>query len=467
MRPLPDDLEQGTIVVLPSATFPSSELRKIIGIQYYEERLLCTAHLLRHPDLRIVYLTSLPVDEAVVDYYLRFLPDPADARARLHLVAVGNPEPRALTEKVLEAPGVMEKVRDLAGQQAYVLPFNVTPFEAELSGWLDLPVFGPRIDLVELGSKSGSRRVARRAGVPVLDGEEDVWSAADVEAALERLRARRPDAVAALVKLNNGFSGQGTAIVELSADGALSEADVTFIASEETWASFTAKLAAEGGIVEELVRAPEVISPSVQVRITPKGAVEILSNHDQILGGLENQVYLGCSFPARAEYRLAIQDCARRVGEVLAADGVVGPFGIDFVLVSDGDGGGFRPHLTEINLRMGGTTHRFWMARLVTGGTSEPATGGLVTARGPRTYIATDNLKQEPRVGAAPAGLIAEVDRRGLAYDPASATGVTLHLLGALREHGKMGVTCIAETTEAARELHEEVTAALMARNLR
>jgi len=110
---------------------------------------------------------------------------------------------------------------------------------------------------------------------------------------------------------------------------------------------------------------------------------------------------------------------------------------------------------------MGGTTHPFWMARLVTGGTYEPATGELVTARGPRTYIATDNLKHEALVGAAPAGVIAEVDRRGLAYDPASATGVTLHLLGALREHGKMGVTCIAETTEAARELHEEVTAAI------
>src|SRR5438270_484536 len=136
--------------------------------------------------------------EIIVDYYLRFLADPADARSRLHLVAVGNPEPRALTEKVLEAPEVMEQVRDLAGQQAYVLPFNVTPLEAELSEWLDLPVFGPRIDLVELGSKSGSRRVARRAGVPVLDGEEDVWSAEHVEAALERLRARRPDAVAAL-----------------------------------------------------------------------------------------------------------------------------------------------------------------------------------------------------------------------------------------------------------------------------
>src|SRR5205807_9321140 len=114
------DLEQGTIVVLPSATFASSELRKIIGIQYYEERLLCTALLLRRPDLRIVYLTCLPVDEAVVDYYLRFLPDPEDARRRLHLLAVGDPEPRALTAKVLDTPALIEQVRALARDEAYV-----------------------------------------------------------------------------------------------------------------------------------------------------------------------------------------------------------------------------------------------------------------------------------------------------------------------------------------------------------
>ena len=47
-------LERGTIVVLPSATFPESELRKIVGIQHYEERLLCTTLLLRDPELRIV-----------------------------------------------------------------------------------------------------------------------------------------------------------------------------------------------------------------------------------------------------------------------------------------------------------------------------------------------------------------------------------------------------------------------------
>jgi hypothetical protein len=40
-------------------------------------------------------------------------------------------------------------------------------------------------------------------------------------------------------------------------------------------------------------------------------------------------------------------------------------------------------------------------------------------------------------------------------------TGTTLHLLGALREHGKMGVTCIGDTEEEARERYREVVAAL------
>ena len=60
------DLHDGTIVVLPSITFPVEELQKIIGIARYEERLLCLLLLLRAPRVRMVFVTSLPVDEAVV-----------------------------------------------------------------------------------------------------------------------------------------------------------------------------------------------------------------------------------------------------------------------------------------------------------------------------------------------------------------------------------------------------------------
>ena len=41
------------------------------------------------------------------------------------------------------------------------------------------------------------------------------------------------------------------------------------------------------GIVEERVVGEEIRSPSVQLRITPLGQLEVLSTHDQVLGGPE------------------------------------------------------------------------------------------------------------------------------------------------------------------------------------
>jgi hypothetical protein len=64
-------------------------------------------------------------------------------------------------------------------------------------------------------------------------------------------------------------------------------------------------------------------------------------------------------------------------------------------------------------------------------------------------------------VGRTPAEVIDEVAGRGLAYDHRHRTGATLHLLGALREHGKMGVTCIGDTLEHAELIYREVAGTL------
>ena len=86
----PDALETGTVLLLPSLSFSMAELLKITGVVHYEERLLCMTLLLRNPELRMIYVTSLPVDPAIVDYYLSLLPDPADAAGRLTMVSLGD-----------------------------------------------------------------------------------------------------------------------------------------------------------------------------------------------------------------------------------------------------------------------------------------------------------------------------------------------------------------------------------------
>ena len=336
----PLDLGEGTVVVLPSLSFPTAELRKIVGIGYYEERLLFLLMLLRRPGVKVVYLTSMPVEEAVVDYYLGFLPDPAGARSRLHMLAAGDPAPRSLTAKLLDRPELLDRVRELCEGPggAFVQPFNVTTSEQELSERLGLPLYGPPAALAGLGSKTGSRRVARLAGVPVLDGAEDLRSVEAVEAAARRLGERPvPPVGSVVIKLNDGFSGQGNAVVELGGlNGSLLDSPVVFCAEEESWPSFAAKIEAGGAVVEELLDVPGTVSPSVQLRIVPGGVPVILSTHSQVLGGPNRQVYLGCRFPADPAYRDRIRAAAERVGRVLAARGVIGYFGIDFFVVPSG-----------------------------------------------------------------------------------------------------------------------------------
>ena len=455
------DLESGTIVVLPSITFPVEELRKIIGIARYEERLLCLLLLLQTPGMEMVFLTSLPVDEAIVSYYLSFLDDPEDAARRLTMVTLSDDAPLSLSEKLLNRPDKLSEISGLLeGREAFLLPFNVTAAERAIAIEVGAPIYGPGPGHAYDGSKSGSRHVAREAGVPVPIGAEDLHSIPAIDGALRVLKEARPGARSAVVKINYGFSGQGNVIVDLDRfDGSVLEAPVAFCASEESWSSFVSKIERDGAIVEEMLRAEEMASPSVQMRIAPDGSVEELSTHDQILGGPDDQVYLGCRFPADPSYRPLISAAASSIGKVLSSKGVVGAFGMDFLVAPTQSG--FDVFLSEINLRLGGTSHPFYVAKLVTGGTYDPSSGRLLTSQGQTCYVATDNIKSDAYRALTPPMLIEAIRSRGLAFHRGSNSGVVLHLLGALKEHGKLGVTCIAHGVEAADDLYADLVAVL------
>lgn len=433
----------GTMVVLPSLSFPAGELAKITAIERYEERLLFLLLHLADADTRIVYVTSLPIDPAIVDYYLRFLPDPMAARRRLTQVVLGGFSGAGLAHDLAGDPVAIGAVRDAIADdldRAYLLPFNVTAAERRVAEQLDIPLFAAHPELVPLGSKTGSRRVARASGVPVLPGVEDLWSTTAISDAVDRLRATHADLDAVVVKLNNGFSGQGNAIVTWDGQrAALDERETVFCADGETWTSFAGKFAAEGGVVEQLIVA-RAASPSAQAWISPIGAVTVVSTHDQVLGGPGGQVYLGCRYPADHAYRRTIIAHTAAVGHHLAAAGVVGPYAIDYSVVADAEPA---VRLSEINLRLGGTTHPFGMARLVTGARTDPA-HGMQAPSGDRVYLASDNIKHADLVGTSAADVVAAVDAAGLAFDRRTHTGVTLHLLGAVHRYGKLGAVCIA-----------------------
>ena len=219
--------------------------------------------------------------------------------------------------------------------------------------------------------------------------------------------------------------------------------------------AFLRKLGEMGGVVEEWVEGDEVESPSVQMRVQPDGDLEIISTHDQVLGGSTGQVYLGCRFPADDGYRALILEAAKPIGEVLARNGALGRFGVDFVVVRK-KGGPWKAYAVEINLRMGGTTPPFMALEFLGGGQLDPETGLYVAADGKaKYYYATDNLKSPAYRGLLPDDLLDLMVEYGIHFKHLSLTGVLFFMIGALSQYGKLGVTAIGNSMDEAEGLYE------------
>ena len=99
-----------SVVVVPSMSIDRMVPGSGASNQALEERSLFMLLLLRQPRLKLVYVTSMPVDPAVIEYYLSLLPGviPSHARARLSLVSVGDSSATPLTEKLLARPRLVE-----------------------------------------------------------------------------------------------------------------------------------------------------------------------------------------------------------------------------------------------------------------------------------------------------------------------------------------------------------------------
>jgi hypothetical protein len=475
-----DPLE--SVVVVPSMTIERLGPSAGAMNQALEERFLFLLLLLRQPRLRVVYVTSMPIHEHVIEYYLSLLPGviPSHARARLSLVAVGDSSPTPLVDKLLERPRLLARIASLVPDPArsHLVPYNSTTRERDLSLLLGIPMYAPDPRLYPLGTKTGCRRVFAEAGVDHPFGAEDVHTVDDVVDALLELRAARPAARWAMVKLDEGVSGSGNALVDLadlptgqgiSGD----ESGVCALVAERVRAMqlederigidvYLRSLEERGGIVEERIVGDEVLSPSVQLRVTPLGKLEILSTHDQVLGGPTGQSYLGARFPANPAYATAITREAEKVGRVLADKGVLGRFALDFVVVRHGDD--WQTHAIEINLRRGGTTHPFLTLQFLTDGVYVHEEGRFRTPSGAeRHLVATDHLEDEALRGLEVDDLFDLVARAGLHFDQSRQSGVVFHMMSSITECGRVGMTAIGDTPDSAQDVFDRAESALLA----
>jgi hypothetical protein len=459
--------DEQTIVVVPSADvdveLSASEL------QAYEERYLFLLFLLRQPRARMVYVTGQAIQPDIVDYYLDLLPGviQSNARRRLFFVSPMEARFRPLSQKLLDRPQLIERISDLIPNKdrAHLVPFMTTWDDRELAMRLGIPMYGADPAHAGLGTKTEGRRLFDEAGVPFPRGAEGLSTRSEMVDAIRTLRKEIPALTRVIVKHNEGVSGFGNAIVDLGSLGQDAHREdidrlldrLPVDAHVGGVDGYFTTLEREGGIVEEMVQGDVVASPSVQLRITPLGDVELLSTHDQILGGDSGQVFMGSIFPADPAYARQISESARRVGERLASRGVIGRFAIDYIVAQRPDGG-WDDYAIEVNLRKGGTTHPFLTLQFLTDGRYDEGRAVFVAPDGTeKHYVASDHMTIDGLEVLTPQDLLELALLEDLHFDQSRLVGTVFHMLSAMPTHGFVGVTCVGNSTEEAQARYEEV----------
>jgi PGM1 C-terminal domain len=460
------------ILVVPSLSLDRGELAKIEGCIHYEERLLFSLMRLSNPRTRLIYVTSVPLAPIAIDYYLQLLPGIpfSHARERLLLFSTDDYSLQPLTQKILDRPRLLNRIKQaLRPDRSVMFCYNSTAIERNLALKLDVPLYALDPDLLYWGTKAGSRQIFAECGLPHPDGSKLVFNDRDLAIVAADLWMRQPQLQRLVIKLNEGFSGEGNAILDLRTLGNphnhserveainLAFPQLSFQGHGETWKSFQVKIGHLGAIVEAFVEGAGKQSPSVQGCINPMGTVEILSTHDQILGGPDGQIFLGCQFPAAASYRLQLQDLGLEIGKNLAAKGAIERFAVDFIAVPTTDDK-WDLHAIEINLRKGGTTHPFMTLKFLTNGYYRLDDGLFYSQQGkPKYYIASDNLQHPQYRGLLPNDLMDIIAHHRLHFDTSTETGTVFHMMGYLSEFGKVGLTSIGNSLAEAQEIYHKV----------
>jgi hypothetical protein len=447
------------LVGLPSYSVGESLLSHYAErVHALEHRYLVAALMLsRIPACRFVFICSVHPGQEVVDYYVSLIPPGRRQLVAEHLRIVEVPDrsARSVAAKLLDRPDIIDDLRAYIGGEPVVLePWNVTECEVDVALRLGAPVNGARPELRALAYKSAGRSVFAAAGVPLPCGVEGVRSPAEVLEAIGTIRRQRPDSTGVVVKLDDSGAGDGNVVIRFGPLDVRSQVELL-----ADW--YVSDLRA-GGVVEELVTGDQLTSPSVQLDVLPDGRSVVLATHEQVLGGEDGQVYVGCRFPADPAYAAALASYGQAVGEHLAGRGVTGRLSVDF-MASRVAPGAWSLQALEINLRKGGTTHPYAALRNLVPGRYDAARGQWVSdADGTsRSYCCTDNLVDASWRGLPPEVVIRAVSDAGIQFDYRSGTGVALHMLSCLAVDGRCGLTAIGRSPEHAEELYAATRAAI------
>lgn len=465
------------VLAVPSLSLPFFGVQSIEQLLHYEERIFYLFHILRNPLNRLIVVTSSPVSETLVSYLLHLLPGipHSHARRRLHLMHVQDNSSKPLTQKILDRPALMTRLKSLinCSPRASISCYSVTPLEEELALSLQAPLHGPRAEHLRLTSNSGSRQLFQALKLEHPKGAENIQYIGDVARALVELAAANPTLNKACLKHNFSISGYGNAIINLSRlqerlqsgeepDNPMyrwvtdSLPEWTQVVHEkQTWSSYLERLSLEGGVVEEFVEGDPC---SVQVRIDLDGSVDVIGTHEELAGGENSQVYLGCRFPASQRLAKELGRLGEVLGRWMAGEGVVGRFTANFLATPKGGESIDKLYATDVHLRKGNTTLPLRTLQLLSGGTYRQEEGVFQDDRGQQLcYLSSDHFGAGQFQGMMPRDLLEIITCSSYHYSSATHTGAVFHMLNGISELGQTGITCIERRHDLVERLYYAV----------
>lgn len=452
-------------IVIYSIEYSEELLIDLPYTRYFDERSLCHLETLRQPDIRVILITSKPIDTDIFDYHFQELyqmnvNQERSARERLLLLSPQSQRPVSLAKLVMEDRAILKILESEINKADVIELINFSSSsQIDLLGQnLNITVEeGPEFLSQYWGSKAGSKEAFLKSNVPTPRGTTKVFKSLDEikNAAIKMATAHSPSE-SVVIKLNEGgwAGGLGSAIIscrKLLQTNALSQSLERIL---QPWESFVQEILQGGAIVEEYV-VGAVCSPSGQGYIDERGEVEVTSTHDQIL---DKGKYVGCSYPAPTQHLSQIYEAVRKVGKTLSDHGVRGTFGIDFIGFDKG-----KLLAVEINLRKVGNSHVFSYVKSIIA--NEIGSDGLLKNKNnlPIYYVnqwvykpsLSKNKKMEPKTA------IERLRRKGLFYNYKTQTKTIFHLLGTLNSSGFVEATSIENSREKALELARLVQTAL------
>ena len=310
-------------------------------------------------------------------------------------------------------------------------------------------------DLNDWGTKHGCRQVFRDAEVPHARGTYELVRseeglANDIYSVLTDYNLKK-----VIVKLDEGCCGDGNVMMDFSADvekiGQLSKEEaVALIAAKigELPEEYRAQLPANGAIIEEFFEGSGFCSPSVDVLIQSPDNIAALNGYDMTMGGEQGLAFKGIFGPL--EWECDLRSMAKQASVGLAKKGVRDHAAVDFVVFRDPDGVQ-QAYAVEVNMRKSGGTVPY---RILAHLTEDEA----LQNKSLHTFdhVELPGFKSLPASVWEASGEQIENDffewltSEDFTYSHKTETGCVAHFQ--TLPNGEVGVTCIGDTIEEAKE---------------